>query len=61
MAGKKRRFLKRLREGDPRKPRSLQTLVPDAVTPSGRRRADRRDWLSNMQAGHPEKKPPGTL
>jgi hypothetical protein len=38
--------------------RSRSVLRPDYVIPDGKRRKDRRDWLSVMGEGHPEKKRP---
>jgi hypothetical protein len=58
MARKRKPSLRALHEGDPRRPRSTQPLLPADVTPAGRRRRDRRDWLANLEDGHPEQKPP---
>ena len=38
--------------------RSRRVLRPDYVIPDGKRRKDKRDWLSVMGEGHPEKKRP---
>ena len=38
--------------------RSRRVLRPDHVIPDGQRRRDKRDWLSVMGEGHPEKKRP---
>lgn len=38
--------------------RSRRVLRRDDVIPDGRRRKDRRDWLSVMQEGHPEGRRP---
>lgn len=38
--------------------RSRRVLRPDDVIPDGKRRKDKRDWLSVMSEGHPEKKRP---
>lgn len=38
--------------------RSRRVLRPDYLIPDGKRRRDKRDWLSVMSEGHPEKKRP---
>jgi hypothetical protein len=38
--------------------RSRSVLPREDVIPDGKRRRDRRDWLSVMEEGHPEKKRP---
>jgi hypothetical protein len=38
--------------------RSRRVLPRDDVIPDGKRRRDKRDWLSVMGEGHPEKKRP---
>jgi hypothetical protein len=38
--------------------RSRRVLRRPDVIPDGRRRRDRRDWLSVMEEGHPEAQPP---
>ena len=38
--------------------RSRRVLRRPDVLPDGKRRKDRRDWLSVMSEGHPEKKRP---
>jgi hypothetical protein len=38
--------------------RSRRVLRRPDVLPDGKRRRDRRDWLSVMDEGHPEKLPP---
>lgn len=38
--------------------RSRRVLRRPDVHPDGERRKDRRDWLSVMEEGHPEKLPP---
>ena len=47
------------RASTPRDPaRSRRVLPRPDVFADGRRRKDRRDWLSVMDEGHPELKPP---
>jgi hypothetical protein len=46
----------RRKAGDPA--RSRRVLRRADVIPDGKRRKDRRDWLSVMDEGHPEHKPP---
>lgn len=38
--------------------RSRRVLRKPDVLPDGKRRKDRRDWLSVMEEGHPEEQPP---
>jgi hypothetical protein len=38
--------------------RSRRVLRPDHLIPDGQRRRDKRDWLSVVGEGHPEKKRP---
>lgn len=38
--------------------RSRRVLRKPEVLPDGKRRRDRRDWLSVMEEGHPEQLPP---
>ena len=38
--------------------RSRRVLRPDHLIPDGKRCKDKRDWLSVMGEGHPEKKRP---
>jgi hypothetical protein len=38
--------------------RSRRVLRKPDVLPDGKRRRDKRDWLSVMSEGHPEKKRP---
>jgi hypothetical protein len=38
--------------------RSRRVLRRPDVHADGRRRTDRRDWLSVMEEGHPEERPP---
>ena len=38
--------------------RSRRVLRPDYLIADGKRRKDKRDWLSVMGEGHPEKKRP---
>jgi hypothetical protein len=48
--------MRRKKRRDPA--RSRRVLRPDDVLPDGKRRKDKRDWLSVMSEGHPEKKRP---
>lgn len=49
----------RKRPAVPRDPaRSRRVLPRPDVIPDGRRRKDKRDWLSVVDEGHPELKPP---
>ena len=38
--------------------RSRRVLPRPDVIPDGKRRKDKRDWLSVVEEGHPEQKPP---
>lgn len=47
---------RKTRQRDPA--RSRRVLRRPDVIPDGRRRKDRRDWLSVVEEGHPEQLPP---